>query len=218
MVGIIPLMGIGSRFLKAGITCPKHLLPFSLHKDDKPEPFISLILKSFYPHPVYIGCRISYYDALFDLVKNNPDFSQRVFLFTIDEYPVPPAKAVRILLSHVHTNTEIIVNYCDVLLPVGLDVLYRAAKWKGSSAAMVGVETEESRFTRDVKYNLAIGGVYYFKEKNDLLRRLEGLPPEVTMGEVVQKSRYDMIKVRQIDIGTPESYEKYIAGDNKDST
>jgi hypothetical protein len=207
MIGIIPIMGVGQRFKDAGFTTPKHLLEVS-----PGVTILEKIISTFNGEPIYIGCRPEYYEDIVKIVKAG---EYNVHVYSLNYSILSSIETTLMLLDHVYCDYQpIVVHYCDVFLPEGLDILCEKT-FLYHSAGMISVDTKDERFTRDKTYNKAIGGIYWFRSKSDLIFKIKSNSKSKTIGEIVQSDGYWMVDANQIDIGTPEAYREYLEAQNE---
>ena len=211
MLILIPMAGFGDRYLRAGYTEPKPLIPV----DGKP--MIKRVLEAFQPRQegdryLFVVNRIHADSS--DLVHTLKRLVPDAVVVVVDPHKDGPVHTLLAAEPHVQPDEEVILNYCDF----GVDWSYPAFRawlaehrWDGAMSAYRGFhphslgptlyaymrmqaddETvaeirEKHHFTSDKLAEYASSGLYYFRRAEAMFRIARAL---MDRGERVQGEFY----------------------------
>lgn len=194
ITAIIPITGKGQRFIDAGYSTPKHLLPLG------GKPIIAHILDSLPVNQVIVT------------VMGGSDTSAirgiNRHIIEVNMRPDGPLASV-LLAANEAPRGELIINYCDNFLPVA-DAFIREARNSGKPAAMTTFNGDNEAFTLTPSGSRA-SGIYWFRDIDgflDAAERLEcsdstGIPAVIYSME----DWFEFVTNRLINTGTPDQYE-----------
>lgn len=219
MLILIPMAGFGDRYLRAGYTQPKPLIPV----DGKP--MIERVLEAFQPRQPddrYLFVVNRTHADTTDLVPTLKRLVPDAVVVVVDPHKDGPVHTLLAAAPHVQPDEEVILNYCDF----GVDWSYPAFRawlaqhgWDGAMSAYRGFhphslgptlyaymrlqpdeETvaeirEKHHFTPDKFGEYASSGLYYFRRAESMFRIARA---QMEHGERVQGEFYVSMAIQAL--------------------
>ena len=233
---VIPMAGLGSRFVKAGYTDPKPLI------DVLGEPMISWAMKSFDFLSEVKKFQLIYiilkeHDERYDMSKKLKKlFGESIVVIVIDQVTRGQAETVLAAKDYINNYNKLFIYNCDNYStapiwqlitkedPDGILPCFKATDPRYSYARLdeygYVVETAEKR----VISNWASNGMYYFKRGKDFVTAAEVICHQhlAEAGELYVAPCYNQLllsgkKIKIVEItknhvlGTPEELNNFIA-------
>jgi len=190
MISVILANGDGSRFKKAGIDTPKHLLPL-----EDGRPVIAHIADTL-PDPLLIIDRQGRW-------QDNKWASRPVSVSLL-----PEANGVLgdlLIGIGMEVYTEILVNLCDCWMFNPM-IMVEACRKEKVKTGLVTFASDDARHDY-LAGGMACGGIYYFAPGV-----VYGCQGETLLDAVLSvENRYIHNAYRYFDVGTPEAYNAYLA-------
>lgn len=219
MLILVPMAGFGDRYMRAGYTQPKPLIPV----DGKP--MIERVLAAFQPRQKddrYLFVVNRTHAETTDLVPTLERLVPDATIVVVEPHKDGPVQTLLAAEPHVAADEEVILNYCDF----GVDWSYeefrgwlRQHQWDGAMSAYRGFhphslgptlyaymrmaeddETvveirEKHHFTPDKFGEYASSGLYYFRRADALFRIARA---QMAGGERVQGEFYVSMAVQAL--------------------
>ncbi len=232
---VIPMAGLGSRFVKAGYTDPKPLI------DVLGEPMIAWAMKSFDFLP-----KVKKFQLIFIILKEHEDtygmseklkelFGNAIIVTVIDHLTRGQAETVLAAKSLINNHNKLFIYNCDNYStapiwelieaedPDGILPCFKATDPRYSYARLdeygYVTETAEKRVISDWASN----GMYYFKRGKDFVSAAEVICAHnmIESGELYVAPCYNQLllsgkKIKIVEItqnhvlGTPEELDKFL--------
>lgn len=205
MLIFIPMAGFGDRYIKAGFTEPKPLIPV----DGKP--MIERVVSTF-PGAKFLFCVNAKHAAETELTKTLERIAPGAPIVVIEPHKDGPVRTLLDAAAHIPDDEEVVLNYCDFGVDWSFDDFkswLAKGKWDGAMTAYKGFHPhslgptlyaymrnegdkvveirEKHHFTQNKFEEYASSGLYYFRSGAEMKRVAKKL---VEKGERVNGEFY----------------------------
>lgn len=211
MLTVILAAGRGERFAKAGYDVPKPILP-AKHGGT----VLETIVKNLEPRFLYMVFNHLHHKQMMSAIMGitSPASRWHTFLGRVTNGPLDTIMQPEVL-SKITVKDELLISYCDVIVPIGevRDFVSECRK-DNAEAGMCVFDSDDTRYQR-VRTGEACSGLFYFSSGIEFIGRAlkeerdehTGIPKVVIGGDHVL---YDITDSGFADIGVPEDYEAWL--------
>lgn len=216
MITVILAAGKSERFSRYGM--PKAALP----GPDKKKTVLEYVIDSIEP----IFCMVVYSkDHKTTMRKTIMNISQRkgskdwlrlLWHVMVEKTSGPLDTAYKAISALKYQDTDILISYCDVILPASITHEFvEKCRAGGYDAGIAVFDSEDRRFQRNI-LGTCNSGLFWFRSRDQFCELAESLPKDDINGipdVVFSLDNIFPINVTEsvIDIGVPEDYERWIA-------
>lgn len=179
---VVPMAGMGSRFIQAGYTFPKPLIEIS------GKPMIQLVIENLRPtikHKFIFICRKEHYDKyslheiFVNLTGNNYDSIQ------LESMTAGAACTVLLASKYINNENDLMIANSDQIVDIKIDDYINYSRNSGASGTIMTFEASHPKWSyarvnnegnvieaeeKKVISNNATVGIYYFKEGRDYVQ------------------------------------------------
>lgn len=211
MILVIPMAGDGQRFVDAGYTQPKPLLPMPDGRT-----LIEHVVSSM-PHV----------DKVITVSKPTLPLTAEMFS-PFAWYPVHVKRTTRGPLDTLHearallnSKEELLINYCDCFLPDNqISEFVQEMRTRKRLAGVVCFPSSDFRFQREPSNKFAMSGIFWFQRASDFVKMSNGYrdDPNMSPGHLAFAIRFMGLNMASafvvdnyVDLGVPETYKLYQA-------
>lgn len=207
MLSIVLAAGNGQRFVDAGYTTPKPILPMP---DGRVA--IAWVRERLAPGRQAIVARRCDADVLAPHI-------QGMHTAWVDSASDGPLTSARAALPLIAPDGELLITYCDTWLPDGVQAFVGAARRARAHTAMVVFPSTDPRYgywdgqrvvEKQVISPWAVSGLFYFRHGRTCIERMRAhLGPGAGIPSLMDAATYCYQSV-VVDIGTPADYEEVL--------
>lgn len=214
MITLILIGGASQRFYNAGFSVPKPLLPLPPFHFTMLDAILSSIAP---PDDILISGR----KAMRETWEWPTKYKSREIKYTWAEgAPRGPLSGVTDCAELESATDSILVSYCDVWFPAGIQRIVR--HWWGCYSGAVLFRSDDPRYgywsggqmyEKEIKGHLAVSGLFYWRSARELYLRAQrvkeqgaGLPSLLDW----RTKFYRASPLEVLDLGTPQDYLRFV--------
>lgn len=207
MLSVVLAAGNGQRFQGAGYSAIKPLLPMP-----DGRPLLAWVRERLPAGRQIIIARRGDMAALAPHTRG----MAAVWLAGTTDGPLSSARAV---VPHLDMDDELLISYCDTLLPSGADAFVASARTVRAVTAMVVFPSDDPRYgywdgqrviEKQAASPWAVSGLFYFDQARIFSERAaRDYPPGAGLPSLMDIATH-YYEADVIDVGTPADYEAFL--------